>query len=132
PKKEWDEDLTDAERRVRVMYVMIENMALYAEHATSAVERVNLHDLVDGGVRDVRQHFKVRGERAHVQIDNHVDPTLELDAPRDLLSRALVNVIKNAVEHVDADSGCVAIGAHASAQDATRVLVVVADDGPGF
>jgi signal transduction histidine kinase len=130
PAGEWDEDLADADRRARVMFAMIENMALYANSATSAFERVNLVELVDGAIRDVRQYFKERGEsKRHVDISVQLDPALALDAPRDLLARALTNVIKNAMEAVSPDDGYVGVAAEV---DEERLTLVVTDNGTGF
>lgn len=132
PELEWDEDLGDADRRARVMFAMIENMALYANSGTSAFERVNLVELIDGAIRDVRQYFKERGEsKRHVDISVQVDPTLALDAPRDLLARALMNVIKNAVEEVSPDDGYVGVAAEPDESDG-RVTLIVTDSGSGF
>jgi signal transduction histidine kinase len=133
PESEWDEELADADRRARVMFAMIEDMALYANSGTSAFERVNLVELINTAIRDVRQYFKERGQaKRYVDVTVQVDPTLALDAPRDLLARALTNVIKNAMEAVSPDDGYVGIAAEADESDDGRVTLVVTDDGPGF
>lgn len=133
PEAEWGEELTDADRRARVMFAMIEDMALYANSGTSAFERVNLVELINTAIRDVRQYFKERGQsKRYVEVTVQVEPTLALDAPRDLLARALTNVIKNAMEAVSADDGYVGIAAEADESHDGRVTLVVTDDGPGF
>jgi signal transduction histidine kinase len=131
PLTEWAEPLDDARRRARVLHAAIQSMALFASTQTSACERVNLRRLVDEVLKDLRNHFTARGQRERVELSNGVDAAFELDAPRDLLTIALTNVVKNAIEAVE-ESGFVSVVAEESATEEDTLVLVVQDDGCGI
>lgn len=87
-----------------------------------AVDRVNLVDVADAVVEDARYEGRARD----IEVDyRRREPMASVTGSESLLSSALDNVIRNAIQHaggrVEVEVG----------QDAEKCLVVVRDDGPG-
>lgn len=127
PRVEWQEPLESATRRARVMYTTIRNMKQFATRSTTERERLVVRRLVDEVVRDVLDCVRPTGKRIAVQIDD----ALEVFAPRDLLIRALHNLITNAVEAVGPEGHVDVVGT-ACAERPDHVAVMVVDDGCGI
>ncbi len=89
-------------------------------------------DLVRGeavptSLLEIVERVVSREGRSDTEIRTAIDPALRVAAPPDLLSRAVANVLRNAVSHAGA-AGPISI--HAS-RDGDHVHLVVADSGPG-
>ncbi|MGH9839554.1 MAG: sensor histidine kinase [Blastocatellia bacterium] len=119
---EHQRSIEDAQEEVRLMSNLVSELLAYSKAGmkTSAIrlERVRLRPLVEQ---------VVAREAAAQPIDIAVDEILEAMANPELLSRALANVIRNAVRYAAA-AGPIAVSS-ASATD--EISLSVADRGPG-
>jgi two-component system sensor histidine kinase CpxA len=88
--------------------------------STASLTRVN----VEGAVKQVLEREAGNATR----IDTHVGGRLEVMAEPDYLSRALANIIRNAIRYAG-DSGPIAVSA---SEKNGMVSIVVADSGPGI
>jgi signal transduction histidine kinase len=101
-------------------------------HRIGGVEPVRTRIDVGGLVREVAALSEHASERVTVRTE--VDASLPAcSADRDLLARALENLVRNAIEAMP-DGGTVTIGARSidAGEDAGGVLVTVADTGTGM
>jgi len=100
-------------------------------HRIGRVEPVRARIDVGGLVREVAALSAHASERVTVRAE--VDGPLPCSADRDLLARALENLVRNAIEAMP-DGGTVTIGARSidAGEHAGTVLVTVADTGAGM
>ena len=87
------------------------------------IERVELDELLEPMVADAG----IEAEMEHVRIDLQVPAGLSLDGDRELLHRALENILRNAVRFSPA-GGIVSVVASGNAD---TVTVTIRDRGPG-
>lgn len=90
---------------------------------TMHIERVDIDDLLEPMVADAC----IEAEMDHVRIDLQAQPGLVVDGDRELLHRALENILRNAVRFSPA-GGIVTVVASGSAD---TVNVTIRDRGPG-
>jgi len=87
------------------------------------IERVELDELLEPMVEDAR----IEGEPRQVRIDLQVESALSLEGDRELLHRALENILRNAVRF-SPDAAIVTVTA---TRDSEAVRIVIRDRGPG-
>ena len=87
------------------------------------IERVELYELLEPMVEDAR----IEGEPRQVRIDLQVESALSLEGDRELLHRALENILRNAVRF-SPDAAIVTVTA---TRDSEAVRIVIRDRGPG-
>ena len=83
-------------------------------------------------VSDVAELYGPAAEEAGLELDARVTGGITLRGNRELLGQALVNLVENALKYIergDGQHGRVTIGVR---QEAGRVLIEVADNGPGI
>lgn len=122
---------TEAARRIGAQTVRLQSLVgdlfelsrIDAGTMTVATETVSLRDLASDVVAQFGELARRHGRELRVEVQEEV---LGLADPR-ALSRALVNVIVNALEH-SPDGGVVVVSV---AQDAREGILSVADSGPG-
>jgi signal transduction histidine kinase len=88
-------------------------------------EPVDLERLVEGAVADLEPRSRARGVRFHVEGDGD---RVRLDGDAGLLSRAIENLLDNAVSHARPDGHVSVRWGRAEGE----AFVSVADDGPGI
>ena len=88
-------------------------------------ERVPLLDVAKLVVATVRPHLEAKGAAVHIAVD----PAVVVLADPDHVERVLLNLVENAVKY-GRDGGAVTV--RAAARKDGRVIVEVADDGPGI
>jgi len=90
---------------------------------TIHIEKVELDELLEPMVEDAR----IEGEEQQVRIDLQVQPGLAVDGDRELLHRALENILRNAVRF-SPSGGIVTVEASGNAG---MTSIVIRDRGPG-
>jgi two-component system sensor histidine kinase CpxA len=115
--------VADVQEEVQLMARLVNELLAYSKAGMKAaaieLEPVHLRSLVQQAIaREVADHDAV---------ENEIDETTTVIANAELLTRALANVIRNAVRYAGASG---AIRVWASAQE-PQVKVCVADNGPG-
>lgn len=82
-------------------------------------------------VSDVAELYGPVAEDAGIALDTEVTDGVHLRANRELIGQALVNLIENAIKYHEPDgtSGRIIVGVR---RDNGRVLITVADNGPGI
>lgn len=90
---------------------------------TMHIERVDMDELLEPMVEDAR----IEGEARQVRIDLNVQAGLALDGDRELLHRALENILRNAVRFSPA-GGIISVEANGGAG---LVTIAIRDRGPG-
>jgi signal transduction histidine kinase len=82
-------------------------------------------------VSDVAELYGPVAEDAGIALDAEVMEGVHLRANRELIGQALVNLIENAIKYYEPDGapGRIVVGVH---RENGRVLVTVADNGPGI
>jgi len=113
------------DEEIRRLNRLIEDFLQFARPRPPALQKVPVSTLVDGLVQ------RITLMNAHVRIDRgHPDEEqgIELSCDVFLLERALLNIVRNALEAADSDSGV-----HVAVVCAEDGLVfTVQDDGPGI
>ncbi len=114
--------LQSAEKEASLLLQAIERLLAFARPVTLAAEPVDLRALVDD---QVRQLSDTAGD---VQLDVHGPPVV-IDGDRVLLSRALENLLRNAIDAVrEKEEG----GSVSVALSDTPPSITISDDGIGF
>ncbi len=119
---------------VKSLERLVSEFSEFARLPSPKKVEISAQDLLDHTARlygsDVGKTQVLISERAR-------DPSLpKVDADRDLIGRALTNLVKNAVEAIGDRGGTVTLHAEPSARSADSgergVLLLVTDDGPGM
>lgn len=87
-------------------------------------EEVDLGEIV----ADVGEDARFEAEAKHCALEVEVERAMPLRGSRELLHRAVENIVRNALRHVPPAGGRIAVGARAAGG---RLRVTVADNGPG-
>jgi two-component system sensor histidine kinase CreC len=103
---------------------MLELSSLERRRALTQVGAVSLAELAD----DVRAEMAPLAAQRDVELFVDIDPALVVSGDRFLLQRALVNLVKNAIEFSPREA-TVTVDAHAVRG---RIEVTVRDHGPGL
>jgi nitrogen fixation/metabolism regulation signal transduction histidine kinase len=120
----FDQCLTTVLRQVKLLRQIAAEFANFAGEQKPRPTAVSVGDLVEDVVRPYRAGFG-RGHSVIVGIPADVPP---IWVDRTLISRALTNVIENAVQAMP-EGGTITVGA---ARDDDRVRLTVADTGVGM
>jgi len=126
-------DLSDPQLVERVALVLSEidrltrllnHQLSEAQHAPEPSRPCEVRAMVDEVVRLLR--FQVPES---IKLDVAIEAGLDCVLPGDRLRQALINLVLNAVQALGETGGTVAIRAH---REGDRLVMEVADDGPGF
>ena len=112
-------------RQVRTLRGIVTEFSAFARPPAPDPDEVDLGRLVEDAVRPYRTALPV-GVTLDVEVSKGL-PTLRLD--RRLVSRAVVNLVENALHAVGGDGGHIVVTVAASNGD---LEVAVEDDGPGL
>lgn len=120
--------ITESEKLIKTFNALLMIARAEAGAPSGAFAEVDLSAVV----RDVAELYGPVAEEAGLEIDVKVTDGIMLRGNRELLGQAMVNLVENALKYVesrDGKAGHITIGVR---QDADRVLIEVADDGPGI
>ena len=81
---------------------------------------------------DVAELYEPSAEDAGMTLETHIQPGVHLRANRELIGQALVNLIENALKYYEPAEGKTGRISVSVRQDGGRVLIEVADNGPGI
>jgi signal transduction histidine kinase len=112
------------EDEIQRLNQLIEDFLLFARPAVPTFRRVDLNAML----RDMIVRFEVQLNGTPVNIERHIPKTpCQIDADRDLLMRAIGNVLKNAVD-ANGNQGKIMVTA---IQRDLHWVVEIEDQGPG-
>ena len=115
--------VADVQEEVQLMSRLVSELLAYSKagmkSAEIKLEPVRLHSLV--------QQVLLREAANNDAVKNEVNDTVEVLANAELLTRALANLIRNAVRYAGAEGGIQI----AATSQGTTVKICVADNGPG-
>ena len=97
----------------------------YARPKKPRQDRVDIAQVLDQAVVFLETESAKRG----IAVEQDYTHGLEVLGDKDLLYRALYNIISNALQAMDAGEGRLAIHAEARGED---ILLTITDTGPGF
>jgi signal transduction histidine kinase len=87
---------------------------------------------VSGVASDVAELYEPVAEEAGMTLETAIAPGVTLRANRELIGQALVNLIENALKHHEMQDGAAGKIAVRLREAGARVLIEVADNGPGI
>lgn len=120
--------ITESEKLIKTFNALLMIARAEAGAPSGAFAEVDLSAVV----RDVSELYGPVAEESGLEIDVKVTDGILLRGNRELLGQAMVNLVENALKYVetrDGNPGHITIGVR---QDGDRVLIEVADDGPGI
>ncbi|HTX53727.1 MAG TPA: ATP-binding protein [Candidatus Baltobacteraceae bacterium] len=105
---------------------MVDEFSQYARMPALRPRATDLGDIV----QQVMQLYA--GVKARITVRTDLDPTVpRLNLDPDMMRRALINLVENAIAAVGENTGEIVISTHL-VPGASQVVLEVADDGPGF
>jgi two-component system, NtrC family, nitrogen regulation sensor histidine kinase NtrY len=105
---------------------MVDEFSQYARMPALRPRASDLGDIV----QQVMQLYA--GVKARITVRTDLDPTVpRLNLDPDMMRRALINLVENAIAAVGENTGEIVISTHL-VPGASQVVLEVADDGPGF
>ena len=107
---------------------MVLDMLEYARETKLTISRCHVNELVSSVVEVLRPAFEDKGVEVELDLDEN-DTALEIDAER--IRDALTNIIMNAVEAVEADTGKIKIQTRLG-KGGKNFICKISDNGPGI
>ncbi|MGE3376475.1 MAG: ATP-binding protein [Vicinamibacteria bacterium] len=128
PAETWAPHLDRIERLAGILEHVAVNLERLANDAPTTSQRERLAELVEQALGLVRDRFRDDPRAPRVATRVEVDPELRVEVPREGLVLALVNVLKNAFEAIEAE-GTVTVRAAQTPQG--ELALRIGDDGCG-
>lgn len=122
--------IEDADQLIRVFNALLIIAQVEAGTPDKAGERVDVAEIV----RDVAELYEPAAESAGGELTAKADGPLFVRGNRELIGQAIANLIDNALKYGSRD-GEGSAGAHvavAAEREGDRIVITVADDGPGI
>lgn len=117
----------DTKRMDRLVGELLTLARLDAGITGNLSESVDLSEIID----DIAEDARFEAGPRHCRINIHLDPPVLVHGNRDLLSRAIENIVRNALRHAPENSE-ISIAAHLEmASSKPQVRLDISDDGAG-
>jgi signal transduction histidine kinase len=120
--------LTESDKLIRTFNALLMIARAEAGAPSGAFSDVD----VSQSARDVAELYEPAAEDAGMALETAIVPGVHLRANRELIGQALVNLVENALKYyepAEGRTGHISIGVR---EDKGRVLIEVADNGPGI
>ncbi|RDE10447.1 sensor histidine kinase [Pelagibacterium lacus] len=119
--------IAESDQLIRTFNALLLIARAEAGTSTGAFSRIDLSEIV----ADVAELYQPVAEDAGLGLETAVEPGLTLDANRELIGQALVNLVENAIKYGQSAEGDGSITI-AARREPGRIVVEVADRGPGI
>jgi len=123
-KRSWDILKPNLDRMKRYTLEMLD----YSKERPLNPGPCDLNRVIHGAIESLRSQLKIKNARLNIRVDQRL-PVLELDGER--LHEMALNLILNAIDVVDSDTGLVSVETKYDAHRHT-VSLLVSDNGPGI
>jgi signal transduction histidine kinase len=123
-KRSWEILSPNLERLRKFTLDMLD----YSKERRLETGPCDFNRIIQGAIESLKAQLKQKGSKLNIRIDQNI-PTLELDAER--IHEMSLNLILNAIDIVDHDTGVVTVSTHYNENDQS-VQLSVADNGPGM
>lgn len=123
-KRSWEILSTNLERLRKFMLDMLD----YSKERKLEPGPCDFNRIIHGAIESLKAQLKHKGSKLNIRVDRTI-PTLELDAER--IHEMSLNLILNAIDIVDHDTGVVTVSTH-YLKNEQAVQLSVADNGPGM
>jgi signal transduction histidine kinase len=127
-RKALETTIGESEKLIRTFNALLMIARAEAGAPSGAFADVDISAVVS----DVAELYGPVAEDAGITLDTEVTEGVHLRANRELIGQALVNLIENAIKYYEereTAAGRIVVGVR---RDAGRVLITVADNGPGI
>ena len=118
--------IAESDQLIRTFNALLLIARAEAGTSTGAFSNIDLSEVV----ADVAELYTPVAEDAGMALDAVIEPGIELDANRELIGQALVNLVENAIKYgQNTEGGSISLAAR---REAGRIVIEVADKGPGI
>ncbi|MEO7774651.1 MAG: HAMP domain-containing sensor histidine kinase [Steroidobacteraceae bacterium] len=120
-----NDTLADVERVQRTLVTLLQIAQAEAGAPLAARERVDLTQLVD----EMRDLYAPEAKRRGLTLEARSEPNVTVRGSRQLLAQSIANLLENALNYAPGQGS---IEVRLSVENGQRVVLEVADDGPGI
>jgi len=120
--------LTESDKLIRTFNALLMIARAEAGAPSGAFADVDVSEVA----RDVAELYEPAAEEAGMTLETQIAPSVHLRANRELIGQALVNLVENALKYYEPAEGKPGRISIAVSGDRSRVLIAVADNGPGI
>jgi signal transduction histidine kinase len=118
--------IAESDQLIRTFNALLLIARAEAGTSTGAFTNIDLSEVV----ADVAELYTPVAEDAGMTLEAVIEPEIKLDANRELIGQALVNLVENAIKYGQStEGGGISISAR---REAGRIVIEVADKGPGI
>lgn len=118
--------IAESDQLIRTFNALLLIARAEAGTSTGAFSDIDLSEVV----ADVAELYTPVAEDAGMTLETSIASGIRLDANRELIGQALVNLVENAIKYgQSSEGGRIAISAR---REAGRIVIEVADNGPGI
>lgn len=118
--------IAESDQLIRTFNALLLIARAEAGTSTGAFSNIDLSEVV----ADVAELYTPVAEDAGMTLETSIASGIRLDASRELIGQALVNLVENAIKYGQAtEGGGISISAR---REAGRIVIEVADRGPGI
>ena len=118
--------IAESDQLIRTFNALLLIARAEAGTSTGAFSDIDLSEVV----ADVAELYTPVAEDAGITLQTAITPGITLDANRELIGQALVNLVENAIKYGQStEGGGISISAR---REAGRIIIEVADRGPGI
>ncbi len=120
--------LSESDKLIRTFNALLMIARAEAGAPSGALADVDVSEVA----RDVAELYEPAAEDAGMALETRIAPDVHLRANRELIGQALVNLVENALKYFEPREGQKGRITIAVRRDADRVVIEVADNGPGI
>lgn len=120
--------IAESDQLIRTFNALLLIARAEAGTSTGAFSNIDLSEVV----ADVAELYAPVAEDAGLALEAEIEPGIRLDANRELIGQALVNLVENAIKYgkkADTQKGTINLVAR---REPGRIVIEVADTGPGI
>ena len=123
-KRSWEILSPNLERLRKFMLDMLD----YSKERKLEIGSCDFNRIIQGAIESLKAQLKQKGSKLNIRVDRNI-PILELDAER--IHEMSLNLILNAIDIVDHDTGVVTVSTH-YLENEKAIQLSVTDNGPGM
>jgi signal transduction histidine kinase len=120
--------IAESDRLIRTFNALLMIARVEAGAPSGVLSPIDVSEIV----ADVAELYTPVAEDAGVEVTTAIEESVTIKANRELIGQAMVNLLENAVKYARPDDGKLGHIAVELKTEGDRVVIVVADDGPGI